>query len=127
MRGYNQAAMLAFVLSLQTGLTFLPSALVRTKNTRSQVGLSAEERRRNLEAAFSARSKQIAGRSVLLLDDVMTTGATLSNASQALLQAGASQVYALSLARALLEEHSTEAPQSPAPFGGQQVNVPHSS
>jgi len=96
-------------------------------NTRSQVGLSAEERHRNLDAAFLAKADLVYGRTVLLLDDVMTTGATLRNAARALLQGGASQVFALTLARALLEEHSSEAPVSLAPAGSQQMDVQHSS
>ena len=81
-RGYNQSALLAFTLALQTGLPSIPSALLRTRNTRSQVGLTAEERHSNLDGAFSARADRISGRKVLLLDDVMTTGATLRNAAR---------------------------------------------
>lgn len=114
-RGYNQSAFLAYVMALQTGLQFLPAGLKRTRNTRSQVGLTAEQRFQNLEGAFSARPEIVKDRSVLLLDDVMTTGATLRNAARALLEAGAAQVYALTLARALLEEHASETPVSPAP------------
>lgn len=127
MRGYNQSTFLAYALALQTGMPYLPGALVRTKNTRSQVGLFAEERHRNLDAAFLAKADLVSGRNVLLLDDVMTTGATLRNAARALLQGGASQVFALTLARALLEEHSSEAPVSLAPAGSQQMDVQHSS
>jgi ComF family protein len=126
-RGYNQSALLAFFLTLQTGLPSIPSALQRIRNTRSQVGLTAEERHQNLDGAFSARADRISGRTVLLLDDVMTTGATLRNAARALLMAGASQVYALTLARALLEEHVTENPGSSAPSGSHKIDVQHSA
>jgi ComF family protein len=126
-RGYNQSAFLAYALALQTGLVYLPSALQRTRDTRSQVGLTAAERHRNLDGAFSARTDRISGRTVLLLDDVMTTGATLRNASRALLQAGASQVFTITLARALLEEHTSEEPVSPTPVGSQIVDVQHST
>lgn len=126
-RGYNQSAFLAYAIALQTGLSYLPGALLRIKDTRSQVGLSAEERHLNLQAAFNAKVDLVSGRTVLLLDDVMTTGATLRNATSALLQGGASQVYALTLARALLEEHSSEDPVSPAPTRGQQLDVQQSS
>jgi ComF family protein len=126
-RGYNQSALLAFFLTLQTGLPSIPSALQRIRNTRSQVGLTAEERHQNLDGAFSARVDRISGRTVLLLDDVMTTGATLRNAARALLIAGASQVYALTLARALLEEHASESPGSSAPSGSQTIDVQHSA
>jgi len=126
-RGYNQSDFLAFLLGLQTGLSFIPSALQRTRDTRSQVGLNAEERHRNLDGAFSARADRISGRTVLLLDDVMTTGATLRNATMALLQSGASQVFVITLARALLEEHTSEAPVLPAPSGSQVIDVQHSA
>ena len=126
-RGYNQSAFLGFALGLQTGLAYIPSALRRTRNTRSQVGLNAEERHRNLDGAFSARADRISGRTVLLLDDVMTTGATLRNATMALLQSGASQVFVITLARALLEEHTSEAPVLPAPSGSQVIDVQHSA
>lgn len=126
-RGYNQSAVLARVIALRTGLLYLPDALVRIRHTISQVGLNAEERRRNLDSAFSAKNNQVIGRSILLLDDVMTTGATLRNAARALLQGGASQVFALSLARALLDEHSSEEPVSAAPSWSQQKDVQQSS
>lgn len=100
-RGYNQVAMVAIPLSIQLGLDYLPSALARAKETRSQVGLSASERQENVKDAFFADGKKINGRSVLLMDDVSTTGATLSSAAEALYTSGARDVYALTIARAL--------------------------
>jgi len=102
-RGYNQAALLAFSLALGVGVAYAPHALKRARETRSQVGLSAEERRRNVADAFAVvDGERIAGKTVLLVDDVMTTGATLSAAASALLAAGARDVYAVTVARAIL-------------------------
>jgi len=100
-RGYNQVAMVAIPLSMQLGLGYLSSALVRAKETRSQVGLSASERQENVKDAFFADRKKVNGRTVMLMDDVSTTGATLSSAAEALYASGAKDVFALTIARAL--------------------------
>ena len=100
-RGYNQVAMIAKPLSLQVGLEYCPDALFRARETRSQVGLSASERQENVRDAFLAARKKVSGRSVLLMDDVSTTGATLSSAAEALYDAGAREVFAITIARAL--------------------------
>jgi len=100
-RGYNQVAMVAIPLSIQLGLDYRPAALVRARETRSQVGLSAGERQENVRSAFHAYSEKASGRNILLLDDVSTTGATLSSAAEALYASGAREVYALTIARAL--------------------------
>jgi len=100
-RGYNQVAMVAIPLSMQLGLKYAPGALARARETRSQVGLSAAERQKNVQDVFIANSKKVDGRTVLLMDDVSTTGATLSSAAEALYASGASDVYAITIARAL--------------------------
>jgi len=100
-RGYNQVAMVALPLSLQLGLDYQPNALTRARETRSQVGLSAVERQENVQDAFHADPKKVSGRTVLLIDDVSTTGATLSSAAEALYASGAREVYAVTIARAL--------------------------
>lgn len=100
-RGYNQIAIVAFPLSLQLNIDFSSRALLRKRHTRSQVGLSAEERKINVEGAFWADPTRVKGKSILIMDDVATTGSTLSAASHALLDAGASRVYAFTIARAL--------------------------
>ncbi|MDL1941462.1 ComF family protein [Chloroflexi bacterium CFX2] len=99
-RGYNQVAMIANPLAMALGLAYAPGELTRQKATRSQVGLTREERRDNVHAAFKAGGR-VKGRTVLILDDVSTTGATLSSAAEALYSAGAENVYALTVARAL--------------------------
>ncbi|MDA4845845.1 ComF family protein [Hoeflea sp. E7-10] len=101
-RRYNQAAELARALAPLAGLTYLPAALYRTRATRQQVGLGTQARADNVRGAFSVSAhgrSQITGRSVLLVDDVYTTGATVKSASRALLKAGADHVYVLTFAR----------------------------
>ena len=100
-RGYNQVAMIAMPLSMQLGVAYMPIALSRARETRSQVGLSAVERQENVRDAFVATPLKVGGRTVLLIDDVSTTGATLSSAAGALFQSGAKDVYAITIARAL--------------------------
>jgi ComF family protein len=99
-RGYNQAGLIARPLALALGLPYVPKALARCRDTRSQVGLSREQRRQNVNGVFQAGSEQVRDRRVLLIDDVATTGSTLSAAAGALLASGASQVYAFTAARA---------------------------
>jgi len=100
-RGYNQVAMVARPLSLKLGLKYYPASLTRARETRSQVGLSAVERRENVHEAFLADGNKVNGRNILLMDDVSTTGATLSSAAEALYASGAHEVFALTIARAL--------------------------
>lgn len=100
-RGYNQIALVAHPLSLALGLDYKPGALHRARETRSQVGLSALERRRNVDDAFQAQVSQVHGKKILVMDDVSTTGSTLSSCASALAKAGAQDVYALTIARAL--------------------------
>ena len=99
-RGYNQVAMIAFPLALMLGISYHPNALIRIRETKSQVGLNASQRSENMRNAFRADAA-INGKRVLLVDDVATTGATLSSAAEALYQAGARRVYAVTVARAL--------------------------
>jgi len=99
-RGFNQAALLAAAVARRYGVAVAP-ALRRRRRTPSQAGLSNAQRRANVAGAFVARRKQdLAGRRVLLVDDVMTTGATASACAAALKRAGASHVAVLTLARA---------------------------
>lgn len=100
-RGYNQSATIAFPLALDLEVRYAPKMLSRIKETRSQVELSTRiERYENTLDAFKS-SSDVLGRTVLIFDDVATTGATMSSAAAALLSAGAKDVYALSVARAM--------------------------
>jgi ComF family protein len=99
-RKYNQAAELARPLSRQHGRDYLPDALVRRKATDSQGGKSGSGRRRNVAGAFEVpRPALVVGKSVVLIDDVLTTGATAEACARALLKAGAKSVDLLVLAR----------------------------
>jgi ComF family protein len=99
-RGYNQVAMIAKPLALAMGVEFAPKALARRKETRSQVGLSKQERRENVNGVFQAGAG-VTGKTILVMDDVATTGSTLSSSAEALFASGAKDVYALTVARAL--------------------------
>ena len=100
-RGYNQVGLIARPLANLHHLAYLPHGLRRSRHTRSQVGLSIDERKRNLQNAFLSEPKLVRGKNILLMDDVCTTGATLVDAARALTEAGAKSVYAYTVARAL--------------------------
>jgi ComF family protein len=89
-RGYDQAARLGEALADSTGMPFVPGILRRSRATRAQSGLAADERRENVRGAFVVeRRSWVRGRSVLVVDDVLTTGATLGECMAALREAGA--------------------------------------
>lgn len=100
-RGYNQSSLLAKPLAARLKVKFNPFAVRRIRHTPSQVGLSAEERRQNVIGAFQAENALVYRKSVLLVDDVMTTGATMTACAQAVRDAGARPVYCVTLARHL--------------------------
>lgn len=99
-RSYNQAALLAQELAQRNGRRFDCRSLVRTRKTETQTQFDAAHRRRNILGAFTvARPEWVTQRRVLLIDDVMTTGATLSECARTLKKAGARSVWALTVAR----------------------------
>jgi ComF family protein len=100
-RGYNQVALVAEPLAYQMGLVYLPQAIWKKKETRSQVGLKHSQRRENVQNAYQAYPETVKRKSILIMDDVATTGATISSSTEALLAAGAREVFAITIARAL--------------------------
>lgn len=101
-RRFNQAMELARTVSAKSGVPCDPFLLARVKPTKSQVGLSKAQRGENLQGAFRVPAEakpRLAGRRVLLVDDVLTTGATANAASRALLRGGAKRVDVLAFAR----------------------------
>ena len=110
-RGYNQSALLAYALADQSKHPVIPDLLQRVRQTASQQGLSGEQRKRNINtAAFRLHTRhrhRVAGRRVLLIDDVLTTGATVTACTQVLMSAGAAAVDILALARVVRQEVGT--------------------
>ncbi|HWP57589.1 MAG TPA: ComF family protein [Candidatus Acidoferrales bacterium] len=98
-RGFNQSLVLAREVGRAWELPVDPFALVRLKETRPQTELPEEERRRNVRQAFAVEGAKVKGESVLLVDDVYTSGATVNECARALLRAGAKEVYVFTLAR----------------------------
>jgi len=98
-RGYNQAALLARQIAHRADLAMEEGCLVRQRQTVSQVGLGRQERWQNVRDAFVC-VKHLDGFGILLVDDVLTTGATMEAAASALRAAGAEKVYGLTLTRA---------------------------
>jgi ComF family protein len=109
-RRFNQSAELARRLSELSGLNYAPQLLERIRATRPQVGLSETARRRNVAGAFQAKrgtANLVKDRIIVLIDDVVTTGATVEACTKALIRAGAKEVRVLCLARVVPEERAT--------------------
>jgi len=106
-RGYNQVGLVARPLAYRLGLKYEPHALWKMRETRSQVGLTVSQRRENVQDAYQADSKVVSQKSILIMDDVATTGSTIAACTEALLSAGAQGIYVLTIARAL-SHHSLD-------------------
>ena len=103
-RRYNQAALLAWALGRSAGITVMPDLLVRNRRTTPQGRHTRSGRQRNVKGAFHVRprlTERISGRPVILVDDVLTTGATVGECARVLLRAGAARVDVLTLARVI--------------------------
>jgi ComF family protein len=103
-RRFNQSAMLAHSVGRLAGVPVDCFVLSRVRRTQSQVGLSADQRRRNVAGAFRVpptRAARVKGKNVIVVDDVITTGATAEACARALKRAGAARVDVLALARAV--------------------------
>lgn len=93
MRGFNQAELLADIMGRKLGIPVRPEMLIRDRRTKPQKELSAEERLKNLSGAFRAGEIPEGTRSVLLVDDIYTTGSTIEACARALKKAGVERVY----------------------------------
>ena len=100
-RGFNQSTLIAKPLANQLGVSFDNKALGRIKDTSPQYTLTATQRRENVADAFFGNADRLKGKGVLIIDDIITTGATMENCTKALLAAGAAKVYCASVARVL--------------------------
>lgn len=99
-RGYNQAKIIGDALSKRCNVVMNTTTIFRQRDTRSQVGLTQQERQTNVHDAFIYRNQHLTGKHVLLIDDVRTTGATLNACATAARAAGAEIIYGLSVSRA---------------------------
>jgi ComF family protein len=102
-RGFNQAELIArAALKIHPGQRLVTDLLLRTRDTHSQIGLTSHQRRENMRGAFTvARAAEVTGREVLLVDDVYTTGTTVSECAKVLRRAGAKRVWVATVARTL--------------------------
>lgn len=99
-RGYNQSALIAKILSIYYQIPFSGNNLVRTKNTKEQASLGQAERQENVLGAFNTKNPDlIVGKTIFLVDDVYTTGATMQECARALKESGASKVFGIAIAR----------------------------
>lgn len=97
-RGYSQSELLAVEVSKSTGIPVLYGAVERARTTPAQKNLPRAERLKNLNAAFKANKKLVKDKTIIIIDDVMTTGATLDSLAQALKNAGAHKIFAVAAA-----------------------------
>ncbi len=101
-RGFNQSLLLARIIAKEMKVPLLMDVLFKKKETPPQIGLSSKERMSNLKGSFEVK-EDIEGLRLFLVDDVITTGATVTECSKELLRAGAEQVVVVALARAGLD------------------------
>jgi competence protein ComFC len=117
-RGYNQAGLLGRPLAYAIQKPYRSDILWRSRETRSQVGLSAQDRLQNVKNAFSAHTNSVKDKTILIVDDVTTTGSTINACAQALRLAGASAIYGLTVARAESKRDTEDPPTTSYPNGG---------
>ncbi|MBL7987718.1 MAG: ComF family protein [Chlorobi bacterium] len=115
-RGYNQAEAIAEGVADAFSVEILADRLYRSRHTISQTTLNAKERQRNVQNAFAAHDHSLVGRTILLCDDVCTTGATLNICADRLLSAGAKRVVAAAVAKDLVQNPNAVQQQISQPF-----------
>ena len=99
-RGYNQAALLARPVARKLRICYQPKIVFRKRETLSQVDLSYAERKSNVAGAFGADGVLASGKTVLIIDDITTSGSTINSCAEALLLGGSKRVYGMTVARA---------------------------
>lgn len=114
-RGFNQSALLAEIAARELGIPYAPHGLLKVRDTPPQAGLDREARLKNVRGAFDC-GESLSGLRIAIVDDVMTTGATLSEAAKALKKAGASWISAWVVARADGAAVPSPADDATAPF-----------
>ena len=132
-RGFNQARILGkcAIDALRKShpashLALAPSTLMRLRSTSSQAGLTPRQRRNNVRGAFKVSNPSIVrGKSILLVDDILTTGATARAAAQSLIKAGAASVYVATLARARRINHNLQPGITPVIAGTHSPSSTH--
>ena len=103
-REFNQSALLAKYLAESLGIAVLLNCLVKVRDTMPQVGLNSGHRRKNIKRAFDIKQRElIEGKNIMLVDDVVTTGATVRECSRILKKAGARNIYVITLAHGMQE------------------------
>jgi ComF family protein len=107
-RGYNQAALLTNSISRDLHIEYKPNAITRVKDTLSQVGLNSKERQENVLNVFEADLNENQEKSVLVIDDITTTGSTLNECAKALKNAGAKKVFCYTVAKTSLPKTQLE-------------------
>jgi len=104
-RGYNQSSLLARPIAQRLQITYEPKIILRNRETKSQTELNFQERKINVAGAFQSDPEFVNGKSVLVVDDVATSGSTLEACADSLFRAGANKVYGLTLARVVFQEY----------------------
>lgn len=98
-RGYNQAAQIAHPIAMAFHSDFSDNLITRQFETKSQIGLGREERFKNIHNAFQGNSAKLIGKKVLLVDDITTTGATITSCAKALKESGCERIYCITVAK----------------------------
>lgn len=103
-RGFNQSGLLAKYMAKRLRIPIITDCLIKVRDTLPQVGLGAKEREKNIRKAFEVKNRGlIQGKTIMLIDDVFTTGATVRECSKVLKKAGARDIYVITLAHSRMD------------------------